>query len=118
MSTVINLSSNPPTLANIKTVTQILPYKNSQIIVVGHSPDSLKKLEVLYEIYDTKSAETLQAGTISKFGVIFLTQYVGYDQPGCFLVLANSMGCKKIIREGFGLSDTRAVVRDVNLQRF
>lgn len=108
---LINLSSSPPALSLIKTVTQILPYKNTTVIVVGHSPDSLKKLEILYEVRDTKSEQCLRTGTISKFAVTFLTPYVSYDVPGSYLVLAASMGCKKIIREGFGLSDTKTLVR-------
>jgi hypothetical protein len=118
MATLINLAASPPTLTLIKTVTQILPYKLSQIIVLGHSPSSLKLLEVLYEIYDTQSGETIRTGVISKFGVIFLTPYVPHDLPGAFLILASSMGSKKILREGFGLTDSRPLVREIRLQRF
>lgn len=118
MATLINLACSPPPLALIKTVTQILPYRQSQIILLGHSPDSLKRLEAIYEIHDTQTGETLRTGTISKFGVIFLTPYVPHDQPGAFLVLASSMGSKKIQREGFGLAESRLLVREVRLQQF
>lgn len=115
MATLVNLCCSPPSLRLIKTVVQILPLRDQQLIIVGHSPESLKRLEILFEIHDICSGELLSSGTISKFAVIFLTPYVASDMPSHFLVLASSMGSRKVLREGFGRGETQTVVRDVSL---
>jgi hypothetical protein len=44
MLKVINLQAVPPRPRCIKTVTQILPLSQALLLLLGHSPDSLRKL--------------------------------------------------------------------------
>lgn len=92
------VSLGTPQLSTIKTITQILPLSQNQIILLGYSTDSLKRIELVYEIYDVDTKQTMRTGIISKFGVIFLTNYVSYDESGSFLTLVSAMGTRRIVR--------------------
>lgn len=118
MLKVVNLQAVPPRPRCIKTVTQILPLSQSLLLLLGHSPDSLRKLELVYEIYDSEAADTLRWGSISTFGIVFLTPYVNYDRTGCFLVLCSSMGVRRIISEQFDGQAAVPVVREIKTQKF